>query len=168
MFEKIWKLVDFRPKNGHFSRFLRSFFYSQFSTKNVSCLWKMLQSVWFLAYTCPKVSSKNLVRRILIFCLKIEFLVILYTSGANFELFSPKNSKNCPPKVHKITKNSILRQKIKILQTNIFRGYLGACVCQISDWLEHFPQTRYIFRRKLTIEKRTRKLRKMAFFWPII
>ena len=52
----------------------------------------------------PRYPLKKLVRRILIFCLKIEFLVILCTSGANFELFSPKYSQNCPPRCIKSPK----------------------------------------------------------------
>ena len=53
----------------------------------------------------PRYPLKKLVRRIFIFCLKIEFLGILCTSGANFELFSPKYSQNCPPRCIKSPKS---------------------------------------------------------------
>ena len=56
-FEKFWKLADFRPKNDHLARFAHRFFGTQFSTENVSSLWKMLLSPPNWVYMYPKVSS---------------------------------------------------------------------------------------------------------------
>ena len=87
---------NFRPKNGHFLRFSRSF-------SIVNCLRKMYlvcgkcsnqSDIWHTH--APRYPLKMLVCRILIFCLKIEFLVILCTSGAIFAIFWRKKLKICP------------------------------------------------------------------------
>ena len=53
----------------------------------------------------PRYPLKMLVCRILIFCLKIEFLVILCTSGGNFCYFLAKKAQNLPPRCIKSPKS---------------------------------------------------------------
>ena len=86
----------FAPKTAIFHDFCVLFLIVNFLRKMYLVCGKCSNQsdIW---YTYAKRHPlKMLVCRILIFCLKIEFLVILYTSGANFEHFSPNMAKIGP------------------------------------------------------------------------